>query len=103
MECQICKKRNDLIKELISHGKKNPSDRRNAGLDAFDSATMQVIPESGARSRLKECCDGVVGSVMDSFGNQKPEHHHRCAKCGTRFPKEGSYAGAYVNDDLIGE
>jgi hypothetical protein len=103
-KCHICAERKQLIKELISQGKKQPYERRNAGLDAFDSQKGCPIPGSGARNQLKECCDVVVGSKSDHFlGDKVKKHHHVCVKCGKRFPVQGSYDGDFVNDDLTGE
>jgi hypothetical protein len=103
-KCHICVDRKHLIKELIEQGKKQPHERRNAGLDAFDSALGMPVPGSGARSKLKECCGVIVGSFSDHFlGDKDKKHHHICAKCGKRYPLQGSYEGDYVNDDLTGE
>jgi hypothetical protein len=104
LKCSICAGRKDLIKKLIDEGKVTPKERNNAGLDAYDSAIGMTVSGSGARSQLKECCDGVVGSISDNVpGTSSKMHHHMCAKCRKRIPEHGSFVGDYVNDNLTEE
>jgi len=103
-KCHICAERKKLVRELIDQGKKTPAERHNAGLDAYDSQKGCLVPGSGVRSQLKECCGGIIGSVSDHFlGDHEKRHHHVCAKCGKRFPEKESYGGDFVNDNLMGE
>ena len=101
--CPICENRLKLRNELDATASKRdkPEDAREAmRTDSIDCVSMKVSQE-GYTSRLKECCDGVVGSVTDSFVEDgKGEHHHMCGKCSKRFPERGSFDGDFVNDDL---
>jgi hypothetical protein len=98
MRCSICAKRKEAIRELDEC--KTPQERESKRTDTFDSNQMRFTGK-GKRSELNECCDTVVGSVTDTFlGDKQQSHHHTCAKCGKRFPEEGSYEGDWVNDDL---
>ena len=99
-KCNICEERRALIKSLKHRGFNTPEKRHNAGRESYDPM-RGFIPGTGERAKLKECCGGIVGSVTDSFARDC--HHHRCAKCGRRFPEKGSYKGDWVNDDLRGD
>jgi len=99
-KCNICEERMALIQSLKNRGFNTPEKRHNAGLKAYDPMHGPV-PDTGERSRLKECCGIVVGSVTDSF--ERDCHHHQCVKCGRRFPEDGSYKGDWINDNLRGD
>jgi len=76
--------------------------------DKIDYSIHPSMASYGLIDRLQssmiECCGGVVGSVLDTTTDaQKKAHHHRCAKCGKRFPEKGSYKGDFVNDSLTQE
>jgi len=106
-KCEICEGRKDLKKRLdrkvkeIKDKTKRKEAREGIRLPSFEFPHMNMS-SSGYVGELYECCGGIVGSISDYFlpDNKRASHHHVCAKCGKRFPEEGSYRGDYVNDDL---
>jgi hypothetical protein len=97
-KCPICKIRQETIDELDKC--KTPTERESKRTATYDINKNEFITP-GKRDELKECCGKIIGSYTDNYGEDKNKtHHHRCEKCGKRYPETGSYNGEWVNDNL---